>query len=156
VQGLVARAFTAGFGVSTTPTSTQVDTFRTQIAAELDMHLGSVGYVVPVVDATFAVWLSLAESEGVAAMVLKAFAPESVVSENGGPVIPAYAFWELRYRASLKAIDDRKISSETAATTGTNLARTYLTDNPTNNPFEDGSTEGQQPLASMGSALREF
>lgn len=156
VQGLVGRAFTGGFSTTTTPTTAQVDTFRTMISGEIDMHLGAVGYVTPVTTPTaFTDWLSLVESEGTAAMVLKAFAPESIVSDNGGPVVPAYSFWESRYKAALKAIDERKVTSETAAMTG-GLARTYLTDYPDNNPFDDGSTDGQQPIASMGSSLREF
>lgn len=157
VLGMVARVFAGGFASDTTPTSAQVDTFRTQIAAEIDMHLGGVGYVTPATSpATFTAWLSLVESEGVSAMVLKSFAPESIVSDNGGPVVPAYAFWESRYKAALKAIDDRTIVGVGAAITETGLAASYLYDNPDNDPFTDDSTDGQQPLASMSSRLREF
>lgn len=156
VQGLVGRSFASGFSASTVPTDTQVDTFRSMIYGEVNMHLSAVGYVTPISTPTdFTAWLSLVEGEGVAAMVLKAFAPESVVSDSGGPVIPAYAFWESRYKAALKAIDDRTVDSESAAMTG-GLARAYLTDYPDNDPWQDGATDGQQPIASMSSNLREF
>lgn len=83
----VRRSFPAaqgGFHAGSTPTNIEVDTLIEGVSAEIDVHLGSGGYTIPVTTpATFLTWLGLVCCYGVAAEVLKIFAPESVASENG-------------------------------------------------------------------------
>ncbi len=157
-QKMVARLYNAaGFTTTTIPTELQLLAFIEETSAEIDMALGSVGYVTPVTTPASAVtWLKAVCNYGVAAEALKAAFPESVQSSNGGPVIPAYAYWEKRYQDALALIREGSMSLPDAPTTGAQDAQTYLTDNPDNNPFEDGTSEGQQPIFSLYESLRPF
>lgn len=151
VQGLMARINNnAPISTQTSPNVTQVQAMIAGVSAEVDMHLASSGYVVPVTTPDVMVtWLGQVTAYGVVAEVLKSQFPETQVAPNGGPVIPAYAFWETRYQNALKAIDNRTIVSGDAAMSGASLARTYQTDNPENIPWEDGTPHDQQPYISM-------
>lgn len=157
VQALIHAAYKSGFSADTAPTTTQLDALLLMVAAEINVHLGSVGFDVPVVTpATFAAWLGLVNAEGVAAIALKALAPGSQSSSNGGPVVPAYAFYEKRYQDALKMIDKRDLTFPGVSVGNAVLSSTYLMDNPDNDPLTDGFTSGQQPRFSIGSNLREF
>lgn len=159
VQALMARINqNAAFSSATAPTSTQITTMITDLSAEIDMTLASVGYTVPVTAAgTFLTYLGLVCQYGVVAEVLKAMFPESTANPNGGPVIPAWAFWEKRYQDALTKLGTRKIVDPTAPMSSDSLARSYLTDYPDNSGADgnDGFTgpafgQGDQPVFAMG------
>lgn len=159
VQALMARINeNAAFSGSTAPTSTQITTMIADLSAEIDMHLASAGYVTPVASpATAVTWLGLVCQYGVVAEVLKAMFPESQQSSGGGPVVPAYAFWENRYQKALTLIDSRTMAMPGVDRgDGSILPSSYLSENP-NNGGLDGSDgvqgsnwgEGGQPVFGM-------
>jgi hypothetical protein len=147
----------AAFSGSTAPKDTQVTDMMAGVAAEIDMHLSSVGYTVPATTpAEFVVWLAQVNADGAVARVLKSAFPNSIVSQNGGPVIPAYAYYEKKYQDALRAIDERTVSPAGASVGSAMLARTYLTDNPLNtgndgaDGFQDADWgQADQPAFSM-------
>src|SRR3989442_1753931 len=124
VQELIARINqNAAFSGSTAPTSTQVTDIMALVEAELDFHLAGAGFTVPITTpATLTAWLAFVQAEGSAARVLKSYAPESVTSPNGGPVIPGYSYYEQLYQGAIKIIDNREVSLDGSSM----LARTYL------------------------------
>lgn len=112
VQALMARLhLNVAFSTGTTPTLAQVNTMITDIAAEIDVHLASKGYTVPITTPAYLLtWAGDLNSWGAAAIALKAYAPEQTQVQNGGPVIPAYAFYEKKYQDALKLIDSGELT----------------------------------------------
>lgn len=151
VQGAMAKFVISG---STQPTSTQVQAMIDGIAAEINSHLASVGYTVPVTTPDyFLAYLGELNTWGAVASVLKSMFP----SATGPAETPAYAFWEKRYQAGLTDIDKRVITSPTSPMSSDSLARSYLTDYPANSGADghDGFTGpafglGDQPVFAMG------
>lgn len=158
VVGLLSRLYNAaGFTTTTYPTETQLTELILETSAEIDMALGSVGYTIPVTTPASAVsWLKAICNYGAAAEALKSAFPESIQSTNGGPIVPAYAFWEKRYQDALAMIRSREMVLAGAPMANGSLAETYLTDNPDNDPFNDGFEDGQQPIFSTLESLRPF
>lgn len=157
VTKLVSRLYPNGFPSQTAPDTIQLLALIDEHSAEIDMVLGTVGYTTPVTTPASAVtWLKLVCEYGVAAAAIKSAFPETIQSNNGGPAIPAYAFWEKRYQDALKALRERTITLPGVVMSGSQNAQTYLTDNPTNDPFNDGFETGQQPVFSTLESLREF
>lgn len=148
IQNLMARHELRD---GTKPNPTQIEAIIEDASAEVEMYLASSGYDVPVTaPANFLAWVGLVVQYGSLAAVLKSMFPEAqTAGDNGAPVIPAYAFWEKRYQGAIKMILDRKISIPGAGMGNATLARNYLTDNPDNDPTQDGDTYGQQPYFSM-------
>lgn len=143
VQALISQ-FT--IGVSTNPTSTQATAMIADVSNEIDVHLASAGFTtVPVVAAGYLLeWLKALNEYGAAAGILKSAFPDAV----GPGDTPAYAFWEERYQAGLKFIDDGKLSvpdvtSDSAAV----LPESYLTRNP---DAEEDIGVIAEPLFSIG------
>ena len=83
-------------------TDGQMDSFRDETSAQINVVLESVGVaVVPVTDhAAFQTYLGAVEAWGTAAQVLKAMFPEAM----GPGEQPAYAFWDRKYRDALVSL----------------------------------------------------
>lgn len=101
VQALAARLPT--FSAATTVTADEVDTFIEDTEAEINVALSKHGYTVPVSSpAEFLTWLGKVATEGVAALVLKAWYQDS----TGPNSESAWSMYERRYRDALKEIRD--------------------------------------------------
>lgn len=123
VEALVAKFTVDG---SSKPNSTQVSAIIDMVDADIDVALAASGVTTPVTSPTAAMnWLKKVSAEGTAAMVLKSMFPDVV----GPAETPAYAFWEKRYRESLKMIQNMTFLSSIF---GNSLVYpgTYLTRNP--------------------------
>lgn len=140
-------------GVSSQPNPAQVQSMVDGIAAEINVHLASSGYTVPVTTPDyFLAFLGELNAWGAVASTLKSMFPAA----TGPAETPAYAFWEKRYQSGLSDIDNRVIVSPTSPMGNDSLARSYLTDNPTNCGTDgsdgfagDGWGVGSQPTFSM-------
>lgn len=125
VERLIAQFEITATG---TPSSTEVDRILTDMEAEVNVALAAAGYTVPATaPAFFLEWLRILVSYGTAAAVLKSRFPDVVgPGEN-----PAYAFWESRYKAGLKGIQNGSMVPPDAGSTSAFVApSTYLTRNP--------------------------
>lgn len=155
VAGLIGRLFGGGFSTTTAPTALQVTDMITGISAEIDVHLDANGYTTPITTPTDAVaFLSQLCAYGVAALVLRSFAPETIgAGANGSPTEPAFAFYEGLYQTALNQIDSGVITLQGNTPA---FAQSYLTENP-DNTGDDGADgviggqwgAGQQPFVSM-------
>lgn len=109
VQRLIARV--PNIGSASTPNAGQITEIIADVSAEVEIHLLSAGFGVPAAaPSSFLRWVGLVVQEGTAAIVLKSAYPESMQAANGGPVIPAYAYYEKKYQDSLKLIDSGNLS----------------------------------------------
>jgi hypothetical protein len=142
VQELIAQfPITA----SSAPDTTQATEIIADISDEVDVRLAGAGIAVPVdTPEYFLRWLGVLTGYGSAAAILKSMFPAAV----GPGETPAYAFWEERYQAGLKAITDGEISApDTPTGSGFVEPSTYLTRNPDTN--EDIGVNAE-PLFSIG------
>lgn len=130
VTRLIARV--PNIGNSSKPDAAQVAEIIEDVSAEVDIHLLSAGFVSPATTPTsFVRWLGLVTQEGAAAIILKSAYPETMSNANGGPVIPAYAYYEKKYQDSLKLIDSRNLNIATAEDGETVVGpSSYFTLNP--------------------------
>lgn len=120
------------FDEQTKPTETQIDDIIVDTSAEIDIVLATAGYAVPPTG-TLLAYVAVLCGYGVAAQVLKSAFPESTQSQNGGPVIPAYAFWEKRYQDGLKLLLTGDLIDPDAPISGSEASvrpSTYNTRNP--------------------------
>lgn len=145
VQNLVAQ-----ITISTTsvPTTTQATAILTDVSNEIEVRLASAGFSVPVTAPAYLLdWLGLLNAYGAAAAVLKSALPDA----TGPGDTPAYAFWEARYQAGLKAISDGTISPPEAASNDNRvMPSTYLTRNP---DTEEDLGDIAEPLFKIGKAF---
>ncbi len=145
----------AGFSAATAPTADYIANLINEVSSDIDMALGSVGYSIPATTPSeFVLWCGQLCADGVAAIALKSLAPGQIYSPNGGPVTPAYAYYQKLYDDRIKGILNRDLVWPGAPMGNASLPSTYLTDNPSNNPFDDGFTWGQQPEFSIRPILR--
>lgn len=155
VQKLIKRLYPNGMGNSATPSGVDVEALIEETSAEIDMALSSVGYTIPVSSPVAATtWLKLICEYGTAALVCRSAFPESQTVPNGSPNVPVYAFYEKRYQDAITKILNRDIVLVGVEMGSASLASTYLTDNPDNDPWNDGSTSGQQPIFMVGKRLQ--
>lgn len=115
-------------GASTKPTDAQVETIIADMEQEVTTYLEAANVVVPVTTPQhFVDWLGLLVSYGATAAVLKSMFP----SASGPAETPAYAFWESRYKAGLKGLQDGSLIPPTAETLSKKIRpSTYFTRNP--------------------------
>ena len=136
------------YSASTNPSSTQVGTFITNIAAEIDAALAANRVLTPVTaPASFLTFLLHLNALGAAALAEEAAFPEF----DGGPgtTTQGQRYYK-QYQDGLKGLKDGSLIDPSAATASTStLARTYQTDNPANDPTNDGTSPNHQPLFSM-------
>lgn len=157
VNKIIAQAFPNGIVSNSVPNSTQLLALIGETSSEIDIVLSSVGYTTPVSAPTAAVnYLKLVCEYGVAAEVIKIAFPEAQTQNNNTAVLGAGDFWEKRYQNALDRLLSRDLVLVGVDMGNSSLASTYLTDNPDNDPFEDGFTDGQQPVFSMSDRLRDF
>lgn len=142
VQDLIAQ-----FPITTTskPNTTQVTAIIADTSNEIDVRLSGAGFAVPVTTpGFFLAWLKRLNAYGAAAAVLKSMFPDAV----GPGDTPAYAFWEERYQAGLKAITDGTVSPEGwAAGANQVMPSTYFTRNP---DAEEVLGDIAEPMFSIG------
>lgn len=123
---------------TTEVTLTELGLMITGISAQLDTALRRAGaLVVPAVDATLLSYLSTVCSWGSAAEALKAQFPEAV----GAGESPAYAFWQKKYDAALKDLQEGTDIEVTLLGT-TKQASSYFTENTTDE-LVPGETIGE-------------
>lgn len=121
VQGMMAQ-FT--ISATTKPTTTQAEAIIEDISYEVDTHLAAAGVTVPVTAPDyFLAWLGRVTGYGSVAAILKSMFPAA----SGAGETPAYAFWEARYRAALKGIDDGTLLPAGVTSTDRIGPSTYLT-----------------------------
>jgi len=159
VQAMNATRLTGNGGVGYTATSvpntTQVQAFIDEIAGEIDSILGAAAVLTPVTaPGSFVAFLKRLNALGAAYQAEAAMFPESAGSVGGTPQAQRYY---TQYMAGLASLKDRSGIDPTVATSGSSsAARSYLTDNPDNDPLTDGTTEGQQPVFAMSRFARDF
>jgi hypothetical protein len=126
VQGLVAQF---AISASSVPNSTQVTTIIDDTSDEIDVRLAAAGYTAPATAPPYFLdWLGHLNAYGAAAAVLKSAFPDA----TGPGDTPAYAFWEARYQAGLKAITDGTAIPDGVVGSSPNVITpsTYFTRNP--------------------------
>lgn len=144
VQGLMGK-FTISAG--SIPTTTQAQRIIDEVSAEVDAHLLGIGVTVPVTaPAQFLGWLGLVNAYGATAAVLKSMFPAA----TGPAETPAYAFWEARYKAALKSIDDLSIIPGDVVATHRIAPSTYLTRNPS---IEENLGDIAEPFFKRGKSF---
>jgi len=156
VQALNARRNNnTVYGASTVPTATQVTALIVQIAAEIDTILAAQSIATPVTaPASFVSFLLNLNARGAAALADMAAFPES----DGGPGASTHGqtLWKL-YQQGLDGLKDGTAIDPAVSDSGQEpTAETYLTENPDNDPYADGFSDGEQPVFSMTRQLRDF
>lgn len=137
----------------TRPTATQVGTFITDIAGQIDAVLASVYVATPVTaPASFLSFLDLVNAWGAAALAEAAAFPEF----DGGPgnTPQAMRYWKMYQDALAAFADGKMIDPSVAVSAADTLARSYLSDNPDNTGYDeaDGVVAGSQPPFSMATS----
>lgn len=144
VEALMAKFAVDG---STTPTNTQLTIIIDDVAGDMDSRLAAKGVTVPVTSpAYFLDYLEGINSMGAAARTLRSMFPD--VSGPGEQ--PAYNFWQARYNAFLKGVDDGSVIPPDAMKGETVAPSTYLTRNP---DTEEDLGDISEPLFKMGSTF---
>ena len=113
---------------STKPTEQQATALLDQVSAEIDTTIAGAGYTVPVTaPAYFLTRLSLLNSVGAAAAILRAMFPDA----TGAGETPAYAFWWNWYQTGLKSLANGSAIPPDVITNAAYVApSTYFTNNP--------------------------
>lgn len=135
VQALLAK-----WPISATskPTQTEVESFISSIAAEIDIVLAAAGVNVPVATpATFLVWLTQVNAYGAAALASAAMFPaDAGTGPAGTPLSPTLRRF---YESGLAALKDGSgIPPDAPRTSSGVMMSTYLTENP-DVEVEDGA-----------------
>lgn len=113
VQALCKRLPT--FSPTTTVTADEVDGYITDTDAEINVALSKHGYAVPITSPPeFLAWLGKVATEGVAAVVLKAWYQDA----SGPNSESAWAEWARRYRDAIKALRDGDMTPGSIDVTG--------------------------------------
>ncbi len=124
------RALMAQFtiGATSTPSVTQAQAIVDETSDEIDMRLSAAGVAIPATaPAGFLSFLGRLNAYGATAAILKSMFPGA----TGAAETPAYAFWEKRYLAGIKAIvDGTAIPPDAPTGSGTVNPSTYFTRNP--------------------------
>lgn len=150
VQRLIARV--PNIGSSSMPNSGQVTEIIADVSAEVEIHLLSAGFTIPAgLPSSFLRWVGLIVQEGTAAIVLKSAYPESMQAANGGPVVPAYAYYEKKYQDALKLIDSGNLNIADAQNGDPVVGpSSYFTRNP---DVEETLGEIAEPPFKMGAVF---
>lgn len=112
---------------SSKPTGVMTDNIIADTDAEIETHLAAAGIGVPVTTPSyFHNWLCRLSAYGATAAVLKSMFPAAV----GPGEVPAFAFWEARYRAGIRGIDDGSLVPADLVTSAHITPSTYFTRNP--------------------------
>jgi hypothetical protein len=143
------------YAAGTRPTDAQVTLLIDQIAGEIDTVLSARGIATPATaPASFLAFLKGLNARGAAALTEMGKFPEADVGPASTP--HGQALWRI-YQDGLKSLKDGSaIDPATAGSASSVYAETYQTANPDNDPYEDGTGDGQQPAFSMSRDLREF
>lgn len=118
----------ADLGANTKPSRQAAADMVTDIDNEVNVYLAGANYTTPVTAPQFFVdWLKVVVSYGAAAAILKEMFPAA----TGPGENPAFAFWESRYKSSLKGIKDGSLVPPDVAAAGAFAPpSTYFTRNP--------------------------
>lgn len=118
----------ADLGADTKPSRKAAADMVTHIDNEVNVALAGANYTTPVTAPQFFVdWLKVVVAYGAGAAILKEMFPAA----TGPGENPAFAFWEGRYKTSIKGIMNGSLVPPTVAATGAFTApSTYFTRNP--------------------------
>lgn len=150
VQRLIARV--PNIGSTSKPDAAQTTEIIADVSAEVEIHLLSAGFTIPAgAPSSFLRWVGLVVQEGTAAIVLKSAYPETMQAANGGPVIPAYAYYEKKYQDALKLIDSGNLNVLDAEAGEPIIGpSSYFTRNP---DVEETLGDIAEPVFKMGKAF---
>ena len=114
---------------SSTPTSTQVEGFITDVGGEVDAILSSQGLTVPVVEpASFLAWLGLLNALGAASLAAAGMFPgQAQAGPEGTPLAP---FLQARYKQGLERLIKAEGIPEAAPRTESRTMLGYLDQHP--------------------------
>src|ERR1044071_4377765 len=123
VQGLISQF---PIGNNSNPSRDQAEKIILAISQEMNGYLG-VHTTTPVTTpAYFVSWLEAVNSWGAAAAILKSMFPNT----TGAGENPAWSFWQKKYEAAIKSLQDASGIPEDLLTVSRLKVSTYYTRNP--------------------------